>query len=165
MSCETWDVHYATLLVPDNIQKYRRNFLYIGQKAPSFYGTVKQFLCLPFTFKNNHHVKPADAVINKFITEFSFSESICGKNFEDLSGGEQQRITIIQSLLLDRDILLLDEITSNLDKHNARKVIAKIMGFANKTVIIVSHNALWQEHVTRMYKLENKQLYPIEKMK
>jgi ABC-type lipoprotein export system ATPase subunit len=40
-----------------------------------------------------------------------------------LSSGEQQRVAIARALALERDILLIDEPTANLDQTQARNII------------------------------------------
>lgn len=61
-----------------------------------------------------------------------------------LSGGEQQRVSIARALAKEPEILLADEPTGNLDYKNGRNVleIMEVMtGKAqNRTVIIVTHN-------------------------
>lgn len=61
----------------------------------------------------------------------------------NLSGGEQQRLLIAQSLLTHPKILLLDEPLSNLDITNAQSVvslIAKIARNRKMTVLLVTHD-------------------------
>lgn len=61
-----------------------------------------------------------------------------------MSGGEQQRVSIARALAKNPDILLCDEPTGALDSGTGRKVLKLIRDVARdlgKTVIIVTHNA------------------------
>ncbi len=106
-----------------NIDSFRQKIIYIGQKAPAFNGSVEEFLNIPFEFKSAEGRKPDKETVIKFLAKLSFDKSVLIKNFNSLSGGEQQRITIVQSLLLNKKIFLLDEITSSLDEENIRRVV------------------------------------------
>ena len=59
----------------------------------------------------------------------------------ELSGGEQQRVAIIRSLIMNPDIILFDEPTSALDPEMVGEVLELIKKIADKgmTLIIVSH--------------------------
>ncbi len=54
-----------------------------------------------------------------------------------LSGGERRRLSFIRSLLVDVDIYLFDEPTSNLDIENAKKIIDKICELVDKEKIVI----------------------------
>lgn len=61
-----------------------------------------------------------------------------------MSGGEQQRVSIARALAKNPDIILCDEPTGALDSGTGRKVLKLIKDVArdmNKTVIVVTHNA------------------------
>jgi len=61
----------------------------------------------------------------------------------ELSGGMQQLISIVRSLILDPDILLLDEPFSSIDEINRTKMHAHLLLIqrqTNKTVIMVTHS-------------------------
>jgi putative ABC transport system ATP-binding protein len=59
-----------------------------------------------------------------------------------LSGGEQQRIALARLMIKKCEIILCDEPTGSLDKHNSQKVmqILKEMNEAGKTIILVTHD-------------------------
>lgn len=60
----------------------------------------------------------------------------------ELSGGEQQRISIARSILKPCKIILADEPTGSLDEENSYKVInlLKLLNKKGKTIVIVTHD-------------------------
>jgi ATP-binding cassette subfamily C protein len=61
--------------------------------------------------------------------------------YETLSGGEKKRIALARALLSSKDIILLDEVNSNLDSKS-KTVVEKLIGrrFLNKIIILISHS-------------------------
>lgn len=58
-----------------------------------------------------------------------------------LSGGEKQRIAILQALLADKEILLLDEPTASLDAENKQLVLQTLAEIkAEKLILCSSHD-------------------------
>ena len=64
------------------------------------------------------------------------------ENGNNLSGGQIQRIALARALYSGAEVLILDEFTSSLDKHNEVKMlkIVKKLKKLNKTIILISHN-------------------------
>lgn len=56
-----------------------------------------------------------------------------------LSGVQKQRLEIARALYEDKDVIVFDGVTSDLDEEN-HKIIAKYLLEMNKTIITVSHN-------------------------
>ncbi|MBQ9271837.1 MAG: ATP-binding cassette domain-containing protein, partial [Alphaproteobacteria bacterium] len=78
-----------------------------------------------------------------------------GEKGVKVSAGEKQRISLARGLLLDRDILVLDEITANLDPATTQNIWNYIFSaYGDKTIIAVSHEKDLLNHVSR--KLEFK---------
>jgi tungstate transport system ATP-binding protein len=58
-----------------------------------------------------------------------------------LSSGEQQRVALARALALERDVLLVDEPTANLDPANAMIIERAIKDSAQSRVVLLStHN-------------------------
>jgi putative ABC transport system ATP-binding protein len=67
----------------------------------------------------------------------------CHRYPDNLSGGEQQRVAIVRSLVNDPDILLADEPTGNLDQETGNLVLKMLTDLAKnsgKTLIMVTHS-------------------------
>lgn len=79
----------------------------------------------------------------------------------DLSGGEQQRVAIARALANDPDILLADEPTGNLDKHNSQnvaRIFEQIAAQGNRTILMVTHDPHMAEHAYRIITLDDGQI-------
>jgi len=69
-----------------------------------------------------------------------------------LSGGEQQRVTIARSLINNPPIILADEPTGNLDSKNGietMKTFDKLVA-EGKTVVLITHDSQVAEHADRI---------------
>ena len=78
------------------------------------------------------------------------------KNF---STGQKQRMSIARALYFDRDVILLDEITANLDNLNAQKIMKLLKRLSkNKTIIIVTHDLEMLKNCNIIYELKENKL-------
>ncbi|MDM7273773.1 ABC transporter ATP-binding protein [Sulfurihydrogenibium azorense] len=77
-----------------------------------------------------------------------------------ISGGEQQRVSIARALSNDPDILIADEPTGNLDSKNTEKVmeIFKQINQEGKTIIMVTHETDLAERTDRIVKMRDGQI-------
>ncbi|MBU9739070.1 energy-coupling factor ABC transporter ATP-binding protein [Diplocloster agilis] len=68
-------------------------------------------------------------------------ESLAEKNPFDLSGGQMQRVALASVIVLEPDILIIDEPTSQLDPEGTESVFAiiKTLKEKHKTIILVEH--------------------------
>ena len=83
--------------------------------------------------------------VNDLIKEFNIrSSSKISIKQQDLnnilSGGEKQKISIIRSFIKDKEILIFDEPTSNLDSKSEIIFLNYIKKLNDKIIIIVSHS-------------------------
>lgn len=101
--------------------------------------TVYENIILPFQLKGK---KIDEKLIDGFLDMLKLKEK---KNAfpMQLSGGEQQRVAVLRSLLSEPDIILADEPTGNLDSRNTQAVVKLLQYFSGKmgkTILFVTHN-------------------------
>lgn len=66
-------------------------------------------------------------------------DTFLGENGSKISGGEAKRVCVARGLLSQKDVLIFDEPTANLDNDTAMKVMNTILSVEGKTVLVVSH--------------------------
>ena len=66
-------------------------------------------------------------------------QSDCSEGGSSLSGGEKQRLSVARSILRNSPVLLLDEITSALDRETAKTIVGNLFAMEEKTIIFVTH--------------------------
>ena len=74
-----------------------------------------------------------------------------------LSGGQRQRIAIARALYADAEILLLDEITNQLDAKTEQEIVKTLEKVAQqkKTIVMITHHNDLLKHFDQVLKIEN----------
>ena len=77
-----------------------------------------------------------------------------------LSGGEQQRVTIARSLINDPRIILADEPTGNLDSKNGIETMRTFDNLIKegKTIILITHDQEVAQHADRIISIRDGQI-------
>jgi len=109
---------------------------------------VSEFIKLVLTYESNRHIKYNEEQVREMLGELKLPLSILKQDTLSISGGEKQRIGILIMQLLNREIFLLDEITSALNSE-LKVFIANYFLQMKQTVVIVSHDDIWQESSIR----------------
>lgn len=76
----------------------------------------------------------------------------------ELSGGEQQRVAVARALINKPEVLLADEPTGNLDKHNTEALYYLLLDLnkkLNQTLVIVTHNEQLTESASKVIELDD----------
>ena len=78
-------------------------------------------------------------------------ETHIGENGALLSGGQRQRISIARAFLKDAPILILDEMTSNVDPVNEALIQEAVTELAkNRTVLVIAHHLKTIQHADQI---------------
>lgn len=83
-------------------------------------------------------------------------QTLLGDEGGGLSVGQRQRLAIAAALLRDAKILLLDEITSALDRNSEGQVVAALEAIRpGRTVMVVAHRLSTVQHADQIVVMEN----------
>lgn len=88
-------------------------------------------------------------------------EKASNKYPSQLSGGEQQRVSIVRSLAKNPDIIFCDEPTGSLDEENSKKILQLLQNLNedyNKTIIVITHNLGIAEMADKVIKMNSGQI-------
>lgn len=78
-------------------------------------------------------------------------ETIVGERGLTLSGGQKQRIAMARAFLVDKSILLLDDIFSNVDTNTEKKILKTLLeNSKGKTLLLISHRVSVLERMERV---------------
>jgi lipoprotein-releasing system ATP-binding protein len=84
----------------------------------------------------------------------------------ELSGGEQQRVSVARAVVLSPRALLADEPTGNLDPHTGeevQKLLIELNRERGVALIVVTHNPRLAAAMDRVLRLQNGLLEPVAK--
>ncbi len=95
------------------------------------------------------------AMISDALRQVGLNDFQKSKVFE-ISGGEQQRVSIARAILKPSDIILADEPTGSLDAQNRDEVleILKKLNESGKTIVIVTHDQVVAQSCGRIVNLK-----------
>jgi putative ABC transport system ATP-binding protein len=130
-------------LSPQLAWQLRKEIAYVSQDTDLGEGPVKVLLEEIRAYRPNRE-KMSPEKLHVLMNDLELEKDILEKNFEDLSGGEKQRIGILIALMLERDIFLLDEATSALDSGLKKKVADHFLEHKDWTLFIISHDREWE---------------------
>lgn len=86
-------------------------------------------------------------------------ETIVGERGISLSGGQRQRVAMARAFLVNRSILLLDDIFSSLDTATEQRVFEAMMqNFKGKTILLITHRVSVLERMDRVLLMSHGQI-------
>ncbi len=78
-----------------------------------------------------------------------------GDNGLRISGGQKQRVALARAFYHDREVLIMDESTSSLDKKTEKEIVDEIKRLQGTvSMIIISHNMATIQHCDKVYEIK-----------
>lgn len=129
-------------LTNSNVSAWKNMIAYVPQETIIIDGSIADNITLGLD-KNIDKFKIFEvlktAKLDKFLPYID-SQKIVGERGIKISGGERQRIGLARAIYDNKEIIILDEPFSALDKQTAQEILTDIKDFKKYTIIIVSHD-------------------------
>jgi lipoprotein-releasing system ATP-binding protein len=169
-----YDPPSRVLMMGQDIGKLRENELAMlrNQRVGfvfQFHYLLKEFtaqenVCLPMFKLGRLSRDDAMDRAAELLKKLGLGEKIT-RRANRLSGGEQQRVAIARALANEPDVLLADEPTGNLDRHNSQVVadIFRELASSGQSIVMVTHDLALARQARRMITMEDGQIIRDEK--
>ena len=123
-----------------SIWRLRGKMAYVAQEPELGEGVVRDALIRPFGYRINRALSYDEHESLRLFDCFLLPPSLIDKDITTLSGGEKQRVALVAALLLQRPVLLLDEVASALDSASKQAVRDYLCVHNDLTILSVSHD-------------------------
>lgn len=118
---------------------------------------VEDNILLPYYIKNKIVCNETHKLMNEYMNIMNLT-GINKRTIQSLSGGEQQRVAIVRSILDSTKIILCDEPTASLDKKNTEIFMDTLVNISKRSkavFIIVTHDEKVVKYGTTKYYMED----------
>jgi ATP-binding cassette, subfamily C, bacterial len=139
-------------------RSWRGSVAYVAQDTYLFPGTIRENLCWLAGTRSQAEMwaalETADAA--DFVRELPHKlDHAVGERGEGLSGGQRQRLALARALLREPELLVLDEVTSQLDAESEERVLTALGRLRGRmTILVIAHRMAASRHADRTVMLE-----------
>lgn len=138
----------------------KNKICYLPQTVSIIDGSIAENISFGENLTDIQKVKKSliRAGLEEFVEKYDLESYRLSSNINNISEGQKKRLSLARAYYFDREILLLDELTSNLDKVNEKKILDDLFKDKNITLIVVSHDSNLKELFNTIYKIEEKKI-------
>ncbi len=131
--------------ISHNLFNWRSCIGYLSQNIYLIDDTIKNNITIleQNVDLNNYKSAIKNSNLEKFIDSLTHKDNtIIGDDASFVSGGQKQRIALARILYLNRELIVLDEFTNNLDKKTSNEIFHQILNNykGKKTIIFATHD-------------------------
>ena len=104
----------------------------------------------------------------ELLAKYGIDEKKAKRKVNSLSGGEQQRVAIVRTILTESKVIIADEPTGNLDQTASQSIMDAFLQLAHeekKCVIMVTHNQKLAEMADVQLMIDQKKMISKEERK
>lgn len=146
-----------------NNKTLKNKVVYLSQHSFFWKGSIRDNISMGFDF-SDEEIYLACEKAGLLDTIKSFEKklgTLVLENGDNFSTGQKQRIAIARIFLLSPDVIIIDEVMSNIDENNERKILINLKAM-NSIKIIITHKKYDTHFFDDIYQLTNNEIYKIQ---
>lgn len=133
-----------------SIWQARCRMAYVPQELDMGDGTARDALVRPFKYKAASSLAWDEGRARELFSEFGLEDDVLDQDVKSLSGGEKQRVAFVSALLLERPVLILDEVTTGLDRKRKKEILQHLKRRVDLTVLAATHDEAFLEYANQV---------------
>ena len=131
-------------LSPKTKANLANNLFLVDQEGFICHGTIKDNIIWSSDVFDDLQIWDCLRIVNlaEYVKTLPLGlNTLVGEGGLNMSGGQSQRLCIARALYQEKEVLILDEATSSLDKANEQEILERIkIRYKSKIVIMITHN-------------------------
>ena len=142
--------------IKDNIFFQKKNFSYVPQRPSIFQTTIKENITL---FDDDIDQLRYDIALKLSRLDFinylaDKDNTILSENGDNVSGGQLQRIFLARAIYSNKNILIFDESTNELDSKTENEIVDDILNLP-QSVLFITHKEDIKKKFPKIFEIKN----------
>jgi len=137
-----------------SVWRVRQRMAYVPQEIDMGDGTAEEILRRLFHYRASSSLRWDEKQVKELFSEFMLGEDLLQQDVRELSGGEKQRLAFVSAILLQRPIMVLDEVTTGLDPERKRAMLEHLKRRSDITALVATHDETFMGYADEVVYLE-----------